>query len=602
MKRFLSLALAVLMLLSCCAALADDGKDYTTWNPAWDITTVETATFQYYEPSWPIATEDNPITLTVTNSVRSDAYRDPADTWFWPWAEYATGIHFEVTNVTNEAKSERKSLMFASNELTDIIIGMGLTTGELVQYGQQEEQLLDITDYVTPEIMPYLTMWFEQYPMLKTISTTPDGKIYTVPFTKQNSDYEGSQETMSYRMDWLKEVYPELPEIPSTREAYYEWVEATKDVLPKTLDEFTALMYKWKELHPDCYPMAGVAAEGNFFSYILNAYGYLTTKDNDYGWGVALKDGEVVIPAIDDNFYPFLETLHQYYVDGIFSPDFFTADKLTTTAQVTDNKSGFIASGAPYGYVPLPEDYHMWDALFPLTSEYSDTPQVMESNLYGVGGCVLSVDCVNPEAALNFLDFFFSDLGVYYLWEGPIYGTSDRLDKVIGFYYEDGAKRFPDVLTGDYENSIKYVCGMGIGQAGAFGNRSHSITSPQYQTMMQLLQHVEGVADEDINFVKWAYDHGDNYGRICSTEHVLPYVVDGFPYIVYYDSDTQERIDEITLLLNDFVEAGVAKFITGATELTPENFAAFVAECNSYGASELAEIYAGAYQNYLNAQ
>ena len=601
-KRILSLALALAMLLSCGAALAE-GKDYTTWNPAWDLSKVETMSYTYWEPNWPIVAEGEKITLKVANTVSSAYYKDKEHNWFWNWAEKATGITFDVINITDEALTEQKNMMFASNNLPDVMIGMQLTTGDLVRYGMQEEQLLDITPYVNEETMPYLTKWFELYPNLKTISTTPDGKIYTLPYTKQNSDYEGSQQTVVYSMDWLREVYPDLPEVPNTLEGYNNWVEATKDVLPHTLDEFTDLMYKFKANHPDSYPIAGCAARGgNILSYLLNAFGYLTTADNKYGYKVALRNGEVVIPAADDTFIEFLKVAHQYFADGIFSKDFFTADKLSTEAQITDNKSGFIAEGNIYGIMPLPEDYHRWDAMYPLTSQWSDTPQVNEANLYGVGGCVLSAKCANPEAALKFLDFFYSDLGIYYLWCGPIYHSPDTLGMVEGFYYEDGAKRFPDVLNGSFENSISFVKGIGLGQAGAFGNRSHSITHPEkYTTMMQTLQWIEGVPEDQINYTKWAYDHGDNYGRICSTERVLPYVKDGFPYIVYYDADTQEEIDEIVLLLEDYVESSVAKFITGATEVTEENFKAFQDGCNKYGADRLLEIYQEAYQNYLNA-
>ena len=116
---------------------------------------------------------------------------------------------------------------------------------------------------------------------------------------------------------------------------------------------------------------------------------------------------------------------------------------------------------------------------------------------------------------------------------------------------------------------------------------------------METLQHVEGVPDDQINRKALAYDHGDNYARICSRERVLPYVVDAYPYIVYYSEEEQETIDEITLMLNDYVESSVAKFITGATELTEENFKAFVDECKVYGAEELLEIYKEGYANYL---
>ena len=594
MKRILSVLLASVMLLSLMgAALAD--KDYTVWEPAWDLSKVETMSYKYYEPNWPIANGD--ITLTVANSVDSSVYRDQDDTWFWPWAEQASGLEFEVRPITGEALNEQKNLMFAGDDLPDVLIGMQLSTGELMRYGVQEGQLLDLTPYINEETMPWLTKWFESYPIMKALSTAPDGKIYTLPYVKVNSDYYGSQLTQKYNMEWLKEVYPDLPDLPTTEEEYYAWAEATKDVLPHTLDEFTALMYKFKELHPDSTPYGGVQKSNDMLHWLLNAFGYL--QSNMYGWKVTLRNGEVVIPAIDDTFFEYLKLVHQYYEDGIIAKDYFTADALVATAQVTDNKIA-VGSGLSYSNLPLPEDYHKFDALYPLTSQWSETAQVQESNGYGVGGCVLSAKCANPEEALKFLDFFYSDLGIYYLWEMAIYGSEDTMGKMIGFYYEDGAKRFPDVLNGTFENSLAFVRGIGIGQAGAFGNRSHSIEHPdKYTTMMETLQHVEGVPDDQINRKALAYDHGDNYARICSRERVLPYVVDAYPYIVYYSEEEQETIDEITLMLNDYVESSVAKFITGATELTEENFKAFVDECKVYGAEELLEIYKEGYANYL---
>ena len=594
MKRILSCLLVSVLLLSLFgSALAD--TDYTVWEPAWDLSQVETLTYKYYEPSWPIANGDT--TISVVNIVNSSYYRDPEDTWFWPWAEQATGLKFDVRNITNEALSEQKSLMFAGNDLPDVMIGMKLTTGELMRYGVQEGQLMDLTPYFNEETMPWLTKWFEGYPIMKALSTTPDGKVYTLPYVKINSDYYGSQLTQRYNMVWLKEVYPDLPELPTTEEEYYAWAEATKDVLPHTLDEFTALLYKFKELHPDSTPYGGVEAKEDSLYWLLNAFGYL--QSDSYGSQVTLRNGEVVIPAIDDTFYEYLKLVHQYYEDGIIAKDYFTADALVATAQVTDDKIA-VGTGLGYSYLPLPEDYHKFDALYPLTSQWSDTPRVKESNGYGVGGCVLSAKCANPEAALKFLDFFYSDLGIYYLWETVIYGSPDTMGKVVGFYYADGAKRFPDVLNGSFENSLAFVRGIGLGQAGAFGNRSHSIEHPdKYTTMMETLQHVQGTPDEEINRKALAYDHGDNYYRICSRERVLPYVVDGYPYIVYYSVDEQETIDEITLILNDFIKSSVSKFITGATELTEENFKAFVDECKVYGADELLEIYKEGYANYL---
>ncbi|MGI6634884.1 MAG: hypothetical protein ACOX7B_06895 [Christensenellales bacterium] len=588
-KRFISLVLALMMLLAFTAAFAEEA--------------VPLNTYTYWEPEWPIVKDGEQLTVSVATSVNSAYYQEPEKTWFWVWSEKATGIDFDVRQITSEALTEQKNLMFASNNLPDVMIGLWLSTGELVRYGMSERQLLDLTPYINAETMPYLTKWLEKYPEIRALATTPDGAIYSLPFIKMKSDYFGSHERVSYNMNWLREVYPDLPEVPDTLEAYLDWVEATKNVLPKTLDQFTELLYAFKELHPDSTPLGGIDAGENPFSFLLNAFGYLTTANNDYGYMVALKNGKPTIPATDPDFIEFLKLANQYYVDGIIEKDFFTADKLIGTIQLTDNKCGVSPSGAPYGALPEPEKYHQWDTMYLLTSQWNESPQVLEASLYNVGGAVLSAGAKNVEAILNYLDFFYSDLGIYYLWCGPINGSVDTLGMVEGFYYdvEAGAKAFPDVVKGDYESSLAYVYSIGLGQWGAFGNRSHSITDESYANMMQTLQHLQGTPDEEINRNELAYNHGDNYARICTKQrNTHEYAINGYPHIVYYTEDQQATIDEISLILNDYIKSEVAKFITGATAVTQENFDQFVKDCNAYGAKELIAIYEDVYQNYLN--
>ena len=270
-KRLFSLVLAVVLLLSCVSgALAEE---------------VKLNTYKYWEPNWPLANGD--VEVTIAASVNSSYYVDPAKNWFWTWAQQATGLKINVIQITDEAVSERRTLMFASDDLPDVLMGMGLTTGDLMRYGLQEGQLLDITPYITSETMPYLTMWCEKYPMIRTISTTPDGKIYCLPFTNMNSDYIGSQETLFYNMEWLQEVHPEVGELPTTREAYEQWMADTADVLPHTLDEFTELMYAFKANHPDSTPIAGLDATNNPLGYLMHAFGFL--GGNGYGYEVSLR-------------------------------------------------------------------------------------------------------------------------------------------------------------------------------------------------------------------------------------------------------------------------------------------------------------------------
>lgn len=145
MKKLVSFLLALVLVLSSVSALAayNDHTDYV---------------------DWPIVKDGEKLTVSVATK-RSEQYgKDPDQQWFWIWSETYSGIDFEVDQILSTAVDERKSLMFASGDLPDLLFGINLDTSELVRYGMGEGMLLDLTPYITPEIMPNLCKWIEAYP------------------------------------------------------------------------------------------------------------------------------------------------------------------------------------------------------------------------------------------------------------------------------------------------------------------------------------------------------------------------------------------------------------------------------------------------------
>ena len=91
-----------------------------------------------------------------------------------------------------------------------------------------------------------------------------------------------------------------------------DWLAEAGLEMPATLDEFTEMLYAFKELHPESIPLGSGAKNGESDprNYLLNAFGYLwpDTYVNPIGAEPALREGEVVIPAYDDTFVEFLKT------------------------------------------------------------------------------------------------------------------------------------------------------------------------------------------------------------------------------------------------------------------------------------------------------
>ena len=252
--------------------------------------------------------------------------------------------------------------------------------------------------------------------------------------------------------------------------------------------------------------------------------------------------------------------------------------------------------------LPDPAEFQKWESFIPLTSQWNDTPQWQDTNPYKIGNALVSSRITDEklDLVLRFLDFFYTDLGAAYLWDGPLAGSADCLDMVQGwrYNYETDVREFLDVLDSKYASGTEYVKGIIGTNNTSFGNRSHSLEYPDVLTyFFEMAQYLQ---DRDINAIKsYAYspDLGDGWERLSFADKVVPYLQVGFPSIVFYDEDTLEEIDEIMLLLNNHVMSNVAKFITGARDLA--EFDQFVSECEGLGLRDLEAIYQEAYDAFL---
>ncbi len=574
MKKILSMVLALALALTSASALAayNDHTDYS---------------------QFPLVKDGESLTVKVA-TIRSEKYgKDPEDQWFWIWSKQVTGVDFEVDQILSTAKEERKSLMFASGDLPDLLFGLNLTTSELVRYGQGEGLLLDLTPYITPEIMPHLSKWIEAYPESIAYCTTPDGKIYTLPGYSDFYIQGDGPNLMQVNTDWLKEAGLEMP---------------------KTLDEFTAMLYKFKELHPDGIALGSGAKNGSDTglldprNYLLNAFGYLWPdtqgNTNPIGANPSVREGKVVIPAYDDTFAEFLKLMNQYYTDGLMAPDFFTIDQTTAFAQLAEDAVGAY-SGLAYLALPEKEDFTKWVDMAPLTSAWNDTAKSGTLNKFRYGYVSLSaaVDAAKAETILRYLDFFYSDVGGMYLWCGPAATSADTLGIIGGYKVTDENAYIWVDKNGEKTDSQAFMEGDAGNMAHGFGNRSHPLENQEaFDAGVTNRPEMRSYYYNKDNILPYTYDPNFGSGAHLLNIHqnVEPYRTESFPMIVYYDEETTLDIDELHTVLDPYIEAEVAKFITGARDLS--EFAQFQQELKDLGVEKLLGYYATAYDNYLAAK
>lgn len=153
MKKIITMVLAIVMVLSLCAcggekasAEANTNTDQTEFNV---VTGISPMSGGY---------EDN----VVLNAMQENA-----------------GIKI-TWDAMSDSLAEQVNIRISGGELPDAFQAVGFSNYDLARYGS-DGTFIDLTPYLTPEIMPNLCAIFEKFPAYKAAITQEDGGIYGLP-------------------------------------------------------------------------------------------------------------------------------------------------------------------------------------------------------------------------------------------------------------------------------------------------------------------------------------------------------------------------------------------------------------------------------------
>ncbi|MBQ3079675.1 MAG: extracellular solute-binding protein [Clostridia bacterium] len=475
------------------------------------------------------------------------------DIWWWDFCEAYFGIKFNVTQVTSA--SDYKSVAFMSGDMPDVFYQMFMDSSAVVEQGVTNGYLIPLDEYITPEIMPNLSRIFEAHPEYRSLISAGDGKIYSLGVF-QNA--ESPLMTFYINQRWLDEAGLEMP---------------------TTLDEFTEVMAAFKARGEDVVPLTGDL--GNQPRFIANAFGWITDSAS-YLTKIALKDNvPMFIYADEERFPAFMEVMKEYIELGYFSADVFDDQYAgnQTAAQKANDLTGFDQNTSNA------IDPNEWTAAIPLTSEWKDTPSIARS--YNAVNCQsfnISSKCdpAKIERLMKWVDWLY-DYDNYTMshW-GPSVnetewllglesGYTATMDEATGKYVYSAAEVDNGTYTswGDYQNRrIQGIIGGYLGlNIDMFGEGTREYNPPTY------LNKVD--------------------------ENVLPYLVDCYPNIVFFDADTNTRISELATEINAYVNEQYVAFISGEKEMSEENLAEYFQTIYDLGYEEYVQYYIDYYDAYL---
>ena len=616
LKRFLALLLALTMVASMAACGGNNaGKetspqggdtstpaDDTTAAPADDTTAPagEDLSWLNLGGTYPIVAEGVEKTLSVCLAIADEEMDSYQDKFQYRFTVEQMNINLDVQAVPESAWAEKLPLILADVEnLPDIILNANFTVAELYRYGDEEGLLLDVAPYITEEYMPCLTQFFAEFPEYKDVWLDPNGHIYSINFLRNGSEADA--------MHWFH--------------INYKWMEDCGldpvEDLPETLDEFTDLMRKFKEvksaeLGEEIYPIAGGYTGWNsIYHYLLVALGYVGYHSDDAfpGGTICMRDGEVVLPCADRGAWEgFVKTMKTWYDEGLVHPEYFTGEASALDALISACKVGYVTA-PPQVWVGGDNFLEWWGAPL-LTSEWSDEPGVPSyQSVNGVGKHVITTACEEIELALAFFDFFYnmaddpSESNYYFMTNGPYEGTPEaELYPEYTFCKKDETGAWK--ITFD---SNEYVDANDVlkKEIGLWGNVSLGLCmtfeedgsiAPEYSdAQWEILTKVKGTEAESWNMMTVEDRQTvSTYG--CMYAFIEPYVVEPkeqMPALIKLDPATQETANDLYVALKEFAVQETAKFITGQRDISELND--YFDEIEALGATEYVQIYADYY-------
>lgn len=532
LKRLSTLLLALIMSLSC-VALADDVIEF------------------------PFVEEGSKVTLTIAFPVNTQDTPSVENLWVSKYLEEKTGIDLQFIEIDSSVVSEKLNLMYSSGELPDMLIRCNIGNLQVLQYGVGSHLFAPMNELIE-EYAPNIKAVFEEYPTLKAQCTAPDGNIYVM----RGYSNELDNQVHSDQRAWINQ----------------KWLDNLGLDRPTTLDEMYDVLVAFRDDDPNGN---GIQDEIPFCDSVYSAgrmiwaaYGVVTLTDS--ALSPSMKDGEMIIPVTTEMYRSYLETLNQWYTEGLIDNDAYT---LTAGQMQAKNAEGIVGAhvqAAPHTMISTGwEDYEHWPAL---TSEYSDTPVWPAYARLQGGNFAISAKCENKEVAMRLIDWFYTEEGALYCHYGPIEG-SDVEGDVHGWYFDEagnGPLHHRDENDG-YSSDLFYR-NANIGFGGGLG-----LVGP-----FRAIEEIYGI-------VAAGRTGAAGHWRRSTNEYMAMYNEETFP-VLFMSEEDGNALSELSTPLNDYRSQMEAKFVTG--QVSFDEFDAYIEHLYDIGLGEYIEIYENAWAIY----
>ena len=332
-----------------------------------------------------------------------------------------TGVSIAFECAGQMEASTLFSLHVASGDYADILALVDSYYSGGIVNAYNDDVIMDLTENVEEWAPDYINMLCED-PELAKASRNDEGQL--LAFDQLYNHFSMVQGDV-IRTDWLEQVGMDVP--------------TTVDELHEVL---TAFQSEIGCANPFYYNSACKQLTTAF-----NVVRYQDLASNDLG--LYQIDGEAMTTFTSENFKAYLTTMSQWYSEGLIDPDFVSVEAVDNGGhdeellQADELGCWWANANSMSNYYTMcpAEDFDM--VPLNIMAEGNDANHVYPiTRLFTIGTCVtgtcLSSSCSDPEAAMGWLNFWYTEQGVMMQNYG-IEGLSYNL--------VDGEVEYTDVIT-----------------------------------------------------------------------------------------------------------------------------------------------------------
>ena len=398
-KKFLAMGLATILAastLTACGEKGDAGKTSSQkTSKTSKVSSAATSGVALNEAgTYPIV-KDGKLELSVF-TLSMPNVQDFETNDFTKFLEEKTGIHIKFVTAGRDEYEEKLNLLLQSGDYPDVILG---GAPNLAKYGVKEGVIIPLDDYLTDKNVPNYLKLVANYDINKTKEA--DGKIYSLGGVNDCYHCQFARR-MWVNQKYLKEMGVEIP---------------------KTTEEFKNVCKKFLEYKKGGIAVAG-AAQGwhtRMQDWLMGAFTFVPSKSatlnaRDY---VVLNDETKKIETVanTDAYKEGLKYMRELYKMGaIYDGNFTqTSEQLRTLANQEDEPTLFFTAGVNSDVIDPDSNNKLYRNYVPMAPiKGPDGTQIawtIHNSGFSSGGFCITDKCQNIEAALRWVDFFYSETG-----------------------------------------------------------------------------------------------------------------------------------------------------------------------------------------------